>query len=412
MNVFLSSTSRDLKAHREAAFEAIQGLGMHCIRMEDFHGPAEKIEDFDAKQLGVCDLVIILLGHLHGSCPSGSKKSYTELEYEAAIESGKPCILFLADEDLPLPARLIEKPIKQARQQGFRRRAAEGVIRDTFSSPEDLAKRIVQAIHKWRESTLRSSPTTFLPLPPQPNLARPYALQENFVGRVTERRELSQWLLAGHNILSMVALGGMGKSALAWAWLQRDVLGIPLPGIADTKDEQCRVPSNARPDGILWWSFYENEASFITFVRESLYYASDGQRDAMAVPNIFDQVKIMTALLAQRRLLFVLDGFERELQAYAGLNAAYQGDAFRIDEHLDARSCISPYARDFVRWIAATPMRSRVLITSRLDFKELDNLAGCRRMDLGVLTRDDASHFFRTQAIRGTQAEIQDVCAS
>jgi hypothetical protein len=37
MKVFLSSTGRDLKTYREAAFGAIEGLGLQCVRMEDFH---------------------------------------------------------------------------------------------------------------------------------------------------------------------------------------------------------------------------------------------------------------------------------------------------------------------------------------------------------------------------------------
>ena len=51
MKVFLSSTGRDLKAHREAAFNAIQGMDLHCVRMEDFHGAAVRIEDYDDKSV-------------------------------------------------------------------------------------------------------------------------------------------------------------------------------------------------------------------------------------------------------------------------------------------------------------------------------------------------------------------------
>ena len=35
--VFLSSTAKDLQAHRDAAYHAVEGLdGFHCVRMEDF----------------------------------------------------------------------------------------------------------------------------------------------------------------------------------------------------------------------------------------------------------------------------------------------------------------------------------------------------------------------------------------
>jgi len=120
MKVFLSSTGRDLKAYREAAFKALLGLDMHPVRMEDFHGEAIKIEDFDDKRIDDCDLFVIILGHLHGTCPEGSEKSYTELEYETAQRLKKPCFLFLAPEDFSFPASLIESDDKRAKQRAHR----------------------------------------------------------------------------------------------------------------------------------------------------------------------------------------------------------------------------------------------------------------------------------------------------
>jgi len=403
MKVFLSSTGRDLKAYREAVFNAIQGLHLHCVRMEDFHGPAIKIEDFDDQRIGECDLFVIILGHLHGTCPDGNEKSYTELEYETAQRLKKPCFLFLAPEDFSFPASLIENDDKRSKQRAFRDRAVRGVIRQTFTTPDDLSAQITQAIHTWGQP---AKPGNFLPLPPQPYFAHPYPLQENFTGRLQERRMLTEWLTGGRNVLSLVAIGGMGKSALTWAWLQRDVLGLPLPGVAENDGGECRVPDAARPEGVLWWSFYEKEASFAAFVREALYYASDGQA---AGSSLFDQLKILTIFLAQRRLMLVLDGFERELRAYAGLNAAYQGDYFVEDA--DFRSCVDPRAGAFLQWIASAPMRSRVLLTSRLHPTELDGLAGCQHTDLNALDPEDAVDFFHVQGVKGTRAEIQAACA-
>jgi hypothetical protein len=57
-----------------------------------------------------------------------------------------------------------------------------------------------------------------LPLPPQPYFAHPYPLQENFTGRAHERQMLTEWLSGGRRpVLALVAIGGMGKSALTWA---------------------------------------------------------------------------------------------------------------------------------------------------------------------------------------------------
>jgi len=254
-----------------------------------------------------------------------------------------------------------------------------------------------------------------IPLQPQPYFAHPYPMQENFTGRVRERRMLTEWLTKDDRpVMAMVAIGGMGKSALTWAWVQRDVLGLPLPGHPDDKcetKEACRVPEANRPEGVLWWSFYEREARFAKFVDEALIYASAGQLDPAKIPSSHDRVKALVSLLQQRRFLVVLDGFERELRAYAGLNAAYQGDAVAEDERGDFRSCTDPHAADFLQWIASGPLKSRVLITSRLFPRELEDLAGCRDEELTAFDPDDAVIFLHAQGVEGTRAEIQDACA-
>jgi tetratricopeptide (TPR) repeat protein len=226
---------------------------------------------------------------------------------------------------------------------------------------------------------------------------------------------LTRWLSGGRRpVLALVAMGGMGKSALTWAWLQRDVLDHSLPGLAPDSPEvveHCRVPEARRPEGVLWWSFYEREARFAVFLDYALAYASGGNVDAAAVPSTYDKLRYLANLLQQRRLLLVLDGFERELRAYASLNAAYQGDVVAGDAGGDFRGCTDRHAGDFLRWLAASPLQSRVLLTSRLLPHELDGLAGCRREELTAMDPEDAVIFFQAQGVRGTRAEIQAACA-
>jgi hypothetical protein len=66
-----------------------------------------------------------------------------------------------------------------------------------------------------------------------PYFANPYPLQKHFQGREQERKQLSDWLLHGdESLFALVAIGGMGKSALAWVWLLHDVLGEDIPSSA------------------------------------------------------------------------------------------------------------------------------------------------------------------------------------
>ena len=239
----------------------------------------------------------------------------------------------------------------------------------------------------------------------------PYPLPKHFTGRVAERRGLTEWLTAGEDpIYALVAIGGMGKSALTWAWVKRDVLGQKLPeAVADSEGNarKCRVPDAARPEGVFWWSFYDDRSSFPSFLREALSYVSDGKQDPDELASDYDRTQALLEWLQQRRVLLVLDGFERELRGYASLSAAYQGDA--VDPGKQPRECCDPHAAGLLKDGAALftgESAGRLLLTSRLFPRELDGLAGCLRCDLREFTPDDAEHFFRAREIRGTTAEF------
>ena len=131
-------------------------------------------------------------------------------------------------------------------------------------------------------------------------LAHPYPMPPNFTGRVAEREMLSRWLEGdtAHPLLVVRALGGFGKSALAWHWLTHDV-------------------APARWPRVVWWGFYE-EPGFEGFLGPALDYLGADPRDL----GLRQQVDALLRLLHGPGTLLVLDGFERALRAYSGLGAA------------------------------------------------------------------------------------------
>jgi tetratricopeptide (TPR) repeat protein len=167
--------------------------------------------------------------------------------------------------------------------------------------------------------------------------------------------------------------------------------------------------------GVMWWSFYEGEASFAKFVDEALKYVSGHEIDAARLPTTYDRAQELRRELQSKRVFFVLDGFERQLRAYGRLDAAYQRDG-STDESRDARACVDPIAARLIRDIAAGTTRAKVLITSRLMVRDLedragDPLAGVLYRELKELGRDDALAFMRAQGVtKGTPAEIATVC--
>lgn len=154
--VFLSSTSKDLGEYREAACKAIGCLGdCHCVLVNNFGSVPLNPDKFCLTKVKECDLFIGIVGHLYGSCPQGSGQSYTEREYEAAVENGIPCLMFFAPYDFPIPANLIESDDKRKKQGAFRKRVSENCIRSEFTSEADLATKIIVSIYNlewdhWR----------------------------------------------------------------------------------------------------------------------------------------------------------------------------------------------------------------------------------------------------------------------
>src|SRR5262245_17859737 len=95
--VFLSSTSRDLTAYREAVHRAIDGLpGFQLVKMEDFGARDTSAKDLCARLVQECDLFVGLMGHYYGSCPPGEPPSFTELECRTATAAGLSRLMFVA----------------------------------------------------------------------------------------------------------------------------------------------------------------------------------------------------------------------------------------------------------------------------------------------------------------------------
>ena len=410
--VFLSSTSRELAEYREKVIDALQRLdGWDVIHMERFGARAWGADDFCLEKVRECDVFVGIAGFCYGSVHAPSGKSYTEREYDEAVRVPKPRLMYVAPDDFMVAAKVLRADGNGDRQDAFREVIDSQQIRDEFESPENLARRVVTDLGNW----VRENP---LPREPEgqpekewsrnPDLAHPYPLQPNFTGRIAERERLTKWFTADPRPVCVVeAIGGMGKSALAWFWLHADVLGKPPAGYSKADPENLRVPEDRRPEGVLFWSFYERDSHFGAFLDRAALYVG-ARDDSTADLSDRDKLDIVLGALGKRRILLILDGFERELRDYAGYRAPYQGDEAGGE---DGNDCVDPRAAEFLQSAASLALAGRVLLTSRLFPNELIDLAGCRHERLENLTPDDVVSFFEATGVKGTRAEIAQAIA-
>ncbi|MEH2112283.1 toll/interleukin-1 receptor domain-containing protein [Nostoc sp.] len=218
-----------------------------------------------------------------------------------------------------------------------------------FAEPNNLNIAWKQLLVALGKSTTSASQEIESP-PKQWFIPHPYPMPPNFTGREVERQILSQWLEHDrvHSLFILQALGGFGKSALSWYWLLRDV-----------KREHWQQ--------VVWWSFYETDAGFDSFLQKTLDYLSGETSDKGSIPAR-EQVDKLLNWLRQSRVLLILDGFERLLRVYGNMSAAYQGDEdAHVDSRDNARDCVNPTAEYFLDSLAKlTGIAGKVLMTTRL----------------------------------------------
>lgn len=90
LQVFVSSTFTDLKTERQAAVEAILTAGHIPAGMELFSAGDESQMSVIKRWIDESDVYLLILGGRYGSLEPLTQKSYTHLEYEYALDQGKP----------------------------------------------------------------------------------------------------------------------------------------------------------------------------------------------------------------------------------------------------------------------------------------------------------------------------------
>src|SRR5215471_14717267 len=388
----ISSTSLDLPEHRQQAIDACLRQGIFPRAME--HLPAR---DADAMRVSLeivdeADIYIGIYAWRYGHVPAGHDISITEMEFNRAVERGIPILVFTIHKNHPLTIEMVEADKDaQEKLKQLKERACQGRGRLEFKSPVELRSHIIQslgALLKEEEAASQEQrapslhPPNLIPTAPAPYIAHPYSLLQTreVIGRRTELNLLTDWVTTNTivprdvRLFNVVAIGGMGKSALTWKWFN-DIAPNELPHLA----------------GRMWWSFYESDAYFENFVIRALAYTAGLPEAEVRQMPASEREDQLCQVLDQRPFLLVLDGLERILLAYARMDAAHLPDD-GLDEQTAndiarfyglpdnvretylqkhrPRQCTDPRAGYFLRRLAQVRV-SRVLISTRLYPAEL-----------------------------------------
>jgi len=408
----LSSTFRDLKAHRDAVLDAMRSHDLLALAMEDDAAlPADDLISASLKKVEKSDAYVGIVGNRYGQipvCPQRNprKFSLTELEFRRAVELKKPiCMFFMSPEHL-VPAGDPQGGRRNERKLvAFRKLAKQDRIYAEFTSVEDLRVKVQQSLHELQkvlnEATHEAQPQA----QPDPIRKAPefYAVTDyipghSFVGRTKELLLLDDWVKTDDPVLLFEAIGGMGKSMLTWHWVRTGAMKAGTDWA-----------------GRFWYSFYERGADMGDFCAYALAYTTGrplkdfrGRKTTALTPELIDA-------LHAKPWLFVLDGLERVLVAYNRYDAAQAGDE-EVDRDPDSagrypEACIRPADDELLRLLSGV-QPSKMLITSRLMPRSLLNrseqpLPGVRHIDLQGLDPADAERLMLEAGVRGDSGRIQ-----
>jgi tetratricopeptide (TPR) repeat protein len=421
LKAIISSTSFDLPDHRKEMLEACLRQGVQALRMEDLPARDRTAKTASVMLVDQADIYVGIFAHRYGYVPeedNPDKISVTEMEYNRAVECRIPRLIFIMDEDHPIKIGDIEQGEGAIKLKTFLKRATTDNIVNFFKNPDGLRAEAINSLAQYLRERVEeaerlpesTSPVvdrfhyvSDIPEPPKIYIAHPYTLLQTseLVGRRDELNTLTDWVSRTDSdtykahILNVVAIGGMGKSALTWEWFNNI------------------APEEMKPlAGRMWWSFYESDASFENFVMRALAYVTGRSiEEIRKMPSPEREAELLAAL-NQEPFLIVLDGLERILIAYTGKDAARLKDS-DVDDQKNRRKTIDPRVGQFLKKLTSIK-NSRILISTRLYPAELetdggDAIPNVFRVDLEGLTDDDAILLWRAFGVSGSRDLLQPI---
>ncbi|MEM9097433.1 MAG: DUF4062 domain-containing protein [Pseudomonadota bacterium] len=146
--VFISSTFQDLEGARQEVSQALLRADCFPAGMELFPAADEEQFAFIKQVIQQSDYYIIISAGRYGSIHPETGLSYTEMEYDYAVEIGKPVIRLLHKDPLnELTGDKIERSDEGRRKlEEFRQKLSRASLVKFWSSPHQLGLETALAI--------------------------------------------------------------------------------------------------------------------------------------------------------------------------------------------------------------------------------------------------------------------------
>jgi hypothetical protein len=292
--------------------------------------------------------------------------TYTQWEAYLALHYGVPLSVYATESAASAQTVHLNRLRLGRRYPGDKRMAA----------PADLLGQLIGDIH-----TIVASVPKFTRKIAASRLTRHAA--RNFFGRETELELIDKaWEDSRTHVFSLVAWGGVGKTALVTQWLSTRMISKGWPGVERYFD----------------WSFYSQgtgesrQTSSDLFINEALRFFGDSD-PTKGTP--WERGERLATLIRQHKTLLVLDGIE-PLQ-YPPTDRS--GQAGRLKDNA-LESLLQSLAQD---------NNGLCIVTSREHLANIDSFPTQKEHKLEKLMLEAAVGLIRHLQLIGTDKEIEDM---
>ena len=146
--VFISAVTRELGSVRKLVKKGLEDNDHHAVEQDNFPPDYRDLIDKLRQWIASCDAVVHVAGLCYGAEPpnrpdDAPRRSYAQLEYEIAVELGKPVYVFLTGDKFPTDPHEPESPELCQSQMAHRNRlTSTGKDYNATASPEQLDQKI------------------------------------------------------------------------------------------------------------------------------------------------------------------------------------------------------------------------------------------------------------------------------
>lgn len=147
-SVFISSTFVDLEFERETIRKLVIDMGYIPLGMESFPATNEEQFSYIKKVINDSDYYILVIGARYGSITEDGI-SFTEKEYDYALEQKKVVLAFIHDSPGDFPSKVVDDdPTLKDKLGAFRAKASGGRVVKFWNTRDQLGYMAMTSLHQ------------------------------------------------------------------------------------------------------------------------------------------------------------------------------------------------------------------------------------------------------------------------